>query len=230
MLPNTQRKPASRLAWGLLLALTGAWLSVGCSPATVYMLLVPFTDTNLPPKHKLAVSDKEINVVVVSRYARLEIRPELLDAHNELAEKFVAQMAKRTKENKEKLKFVPLSQVRAHQNKQGLNAIYSPAEIGKHFKADFVVSFEIANISLFEKRSIQFYRGTSEISVALFDLSKDEGEQRVFAEDYGREFPRHPIDAGGSSPTQFRALYLTRVANDMSKLFTSYPPEERYDE
>ena len=231
MLPNSRPKPVGRFAWGLLLVLTGAWLSVGCSPATVYMLLVPFTDTNLPPKHKLSSSDKEVTVVVVSKFANLEMRPDLLDANNELAQKFVMSMNKRTKENKEKVKFIPLSQVRAHQNKLGLNATFSPAEIGKHFKADYVVSIEIASIALFEKGSFnQLYRGTSDISVHLFDLSKEEGEQKVFEESYRREYPRSPIDVSGSTPAQFRNLFLNRVANDLSKLFVSYPPEERFDE
>jgi hypothetical protein len=231
MLTNPQRKPVGRLAWGLLLALSGAWLSIGCSPATVYMLLVPFTDNNTPAKFKIANPDKEVTVAVVSNFSNLETRAELIDAHNELAQKFVASLEKRAKENKEKLKFIPLAQVRSRQNKLGANPTSSVAEIGKHFKADYVISLEIVNIDLFLKGSSrQLYQGITDISVQLFDMSKEEGERRVHEENFRREYPRTPIDAGGSTPSQFRGIFLSRVGNDLSRIFTSYPPEERHDE
>jgi ribosomal protein S17E len=215
---------------GLLLAALG--LTLGCSPAAMSMLLMPWTDDKIPPEFKLANKDKEVTVAVLATFGTLELRPEIAPADTELAEKFTASLRKRCQENKEKVKVLSPTQVRGLQNKQGGLASLSPTEVGKQLKADYVIALEITSLSLYERNSFrQLYRGNAEISISLFDVNKPEGEHKVFDKPYRTEYPgaRGPIDASGSSEGQFRTAFLTKIARDLTKVFTGFPPDERFE-
>jgi hypothetical protein len=231
-MPRPETPPRNRRVrrpWGLVL-LGFVWAGIGCSPAALSFLVLPWVDDKIPAKCKLASPDKEVTVAVVSWFGSLEVRPEIMPAEAELSERVCTQLRERFKYNKEKVKIVPPSQVRAFQNKLTGNGPWSPIEIGKQVKADYVVALEINSLSVYEYKSRQLFRGNTEVSVKAYDLAKPEGEQGIFEEIYRREYPRaQPVDASSTSVIQFRTRFLDRIAQDVSKLFSAYPYDQRLD-
>lgn len=215
--------------WTALLLGT-LWVSIGCTPATVTWFLLPFSDDRIPPKCPEVLADKkEVTVCIVTDYATLETRPETAPAERELAEAFAQQLRKRCQENKEKIKVVPPEKVRSYK-RQADFATRSNYEVGKHFKADFVIALEINHLSIYEKGSSHsLFRGNTELNVQVVDVNKPAGEGTIFTEPYRREFPTNgPRDSSDMSPTQFRHAFVNAVASDLARLFTAYPKEQRF--
>src|SRR5262245_16815323 len=84
------------------LVLGTAWLAIGCSPASLSYLFLPFVEDKIPAKCKLATSEKEVQVAILTNFASLETRPELVPADTELSERLAQQLRKRFADNKEK--------------------------------------------------------------------------------------------------------------------------------
>jgi hypothetical protein len=225
----------SRYGWRWILILIGglAWVSIGCSPQTLSVFLMPFTDNNTPPEYKLFAADKEITLAVVTNFARPEIHPDLQAADAELAELVAQAFRKRCTDNKHKIKIVPIAQVRSQELRQRelAGGELSGVEIGKNLKADFVLELTINSVSLYEKNTYPpMYRGKTDIAVNLYKVDVKDGEHKVFAREYPRIFPAGsgPIDANSMSPTMFRRGFLMKVANDVAKMFIAYPPDESH--
>src|SRR5207253_506396 len=161
--------------WAALF-LSMAGLVIGCNPQTLNFLLMPWVDDREQPKCKLVCADKkEVMVAIVTTFANLETRPEMLPIESELSDRLAADMRKRAAANKEKIKFVPTSKVRSLMNQSAGNTL-SPQEIGRKLKADFVINLEINSISLYEKGSFnQLFRGKTEIAVTCVDINKPTG-------------------------------------------------------
>jgi hypothetical protein len=227
---STRSHALRRRTW-IALFINGVLMSLGCNPATMAMFLAPFVDNKNPPEYSLAEAKKEATVAVMVSFAptHLEDRREVLPADYELAEKVTQHIKMRSQLNKEKIKLVPVAQVRSYQTKLGARSGVTPAELGKNFSADFVIFLEIDNLSLYEKKSFgDLYRGNTEIAVSLYDLAKPEGEQKVFDKPYRCEYPGSgPRDAGSYSVAQFRGMFLTKIAREVSKMFVAYPADER---
>jgi hypothetical protein len=218
-----------RRTW-LALFLNGILLSFGCSPSSLTMFLAGITDDKMPPEKGIIESKKkEVTVAVMASFSHLEDRPEVLPADAEMAELVAQHMRLRCQANKEKLKLIPVAQVRSFQNKVGERNGVSAVDVGKHFKTDYVVFLDINALSLYEKKSYgQLYRGTTDIEISLYDMHKEEGEYKTFTKLYRCEYPgTGPQDAGSFSQVQFRSLFLTKVAREVSKIFIAYPSDER---
>lgn len=207
-------------------AIFGAFLcsTLGCSPGLLGLLLM---DDKAPPEYKLASKDKEITVAVACQFATPAItRTELMPSDTELSERLIAALRKRFAENKEKVKLVASSKVRALQQRQG--TIDSPIEIGKQLKADYVINLDINHLELYEPASSQMlFRGNTDITVTVYNLmAQNDGEPITWDKSYRREFPNgYPTPASDTSVIQFRTQFLNRVAEDLSNLFASHPAE-----
>src|SRR5438105_2191180 len=103
----------SRLAgWKWTAFLLGSlWATIGCTPATLTYMLMPFSDDRVPPVCKLA-KKQEVTVCIVTNFAGLETRLDTIPAAHELSELFAQQLRKRAEENKEKIKVIPPSKTR----------------------------------------------------------------------------------------------------------------------
>src|SRR5262249_8384019 len=141
------RFPTKRFELWATAILGTVWLSIGCNPATLNYLLMPFAPDKEPPKCALAVKGKEVQVAVLCNFAKLETRTEILPAETELADKLAQCIKDRCKENKEKVSIIPNARVRSAMN-QGGQAV-SAQEIGKQVKADYVISLEINHMQLY---------------------------------------------------------------------------------
>jgi hypothetical protein len=225
----------SRFGWRWILVLIGglAWVSIGCNPQSLSAFLMPFSDNNTPPEYKLFAVDKQITLAIVANFARPEIHPDLQAADAELAELVADTFRKRCADNKHKIKIVPIAQVRSQELKQRqlTGGDISAVEIGKSLKADFILEMNVNYVTIYEKNTYpRMYRGQTDISVNLFKVDAKDGEHKVFTKEYPRIYPAGsgPIDASSMSSTMFRRGFLTKVANDISKMFIAYPPDEAH--
>ncbi len=221
-------RPSPLIMWAAVFV-GAASLVVGCNPQTLNFLLMPFVDDKEPPKLcKLASPDKkEVTVAIVTTFANLETRPEMLPIESDLSDRLAADMRKRAAANKEKIKFVPTAKVRSLMNQTAGNTL-SPREIGRKLKADFVINLEINSISLYEKGSFnQLFRGKTEIAITCVELGKP-SEEATHQEIYVHEYPgaRGPIDVGNSSVLEFRTKFLDVIAQDIARYFIAYSPDE----
>lgn len=224
---------APRLGWRWSLILCGglAWLSLGCSPQTLTMFLLPFTDDKKDPEYKLFTKDSEVQLVILSNFATRQFQPEIMPADRELADSVAGHLRKRCQANKHNLKLVPQADVRAYQLKQmAEEGDVSPFEIGKHFKADFVLDLTIEQFGLFKKDGYpKMYGGSTRINVQLFDTKTKDEEPPVFRKSFVCEYSGSrgiPMEVGNSNPADFRQMFIRRLGRDISRLLIAFPLDE----
>jgi hypothetical protein len=207
-----------------------ASLSAGCNLMALPFFLIPGENKH-EAKYKLASDDKEKQVrVVILASAGLEMRPEFLKIDRELSRMLAAQLQEGFKQNSEKVTIVPTSQVERYKDEHPNWHTQDLEEIGKHFHADQVVNLEINSISLYEPGSSNtLYRGRASISVSVVDVHEPT-EGPKFRHEYTCEYPRArgPIPAGDGNAAQFRQMFLTVVAKELSWLFTSHPVDDDF--
>jgi hypothetical protein len=217
---------------GLVLLL--ASLSSGCiTPATLAMPFMMFKEDKEPAKMPLTKNNKkkEVTVVLLCSLANpLDSRPEIQTVDRDLCVKLAEEMKKRFDANREKIKIVPYHKVKSFLNKEAENNLADKRDIGKHFDADYVINLEINSMSFYEGNYRQLFRGKTEIMVTVFDVNAEEGDGPKYNEIYHTEYPEHsPIDAGSESVLSFRAMFMSRLARDLSRWFAAYPTDERLD-
>lgn len=229
MAPNTRNRFHARW-WWLLGLIPLMSLAMGCTPGSLAMILMPFVDDRIPPRHKLAKKGEEVTVVVYANFVRGEVPLTLEPAAGEMADLVTAHLKKRVAANKEKVTLISPGRVRSYMN-QNLGQALTAREIGEHFKADYVISLEIRELSLHPRNSPKtLFLGNAEVDVALTDMAAEDGDARVFNDIYRTSYPRSgPIDAGGANPVQFRSQFMNKMARDLSRWFTAFPKEERLD-
>lgn len=218
-----------KLTLGALL-LMGA-LSAGCQLLALPYFFLPGMEPRSDPACPLVSKDKEktVKVLILSQTA-LETRPEFLRVDRDLAQLLSQSMDDGFKKNKEKVVLVRNSLVEKfkddHPNWKAMGAV----EIGKHFKADYVIELDVNQITLYEPGSYNtFFRGRCDISIVVHDTyHSSEGPKWTY--EYSTEFPRArgPIDAGNGNVAQFRQKFLQVVAREISWNFTSHLLEDDY--
>jgi hypothetical protein len=217
-----------------------AALKRGASLVVLLLAAIPLAGCNLmslpyfllsdEPKQdaqcKLASDDKdkEVRVVIMAFFTDLETRPEFLKIDRELSRMLAMQLQEGFKNNKEKVKVVPISQVEKYKDEHPGWHSGNSEEIGKHFHADYVINLEINSITLYEPGSSNtLYRGRASISVDVVNVHEP-SEGPKYQHEYRCEYPRArgPIPAGDSDPAQFRQRFLAVVARELSWLFTAH--------
>jgi hypothetical protein len=205
--------------------------TAGCDPVTSLYFLCSGMDPKDDPECKLVRDHKKQTKVVILTTSALETRPELLGADRELTTLLAQKLQEGFRENKEHVVVISGSKVQRfkdeHPNWKSLRA----EDIGKYFDADMVIDLEVGSLTLYEPRSYnQFFRGQAEISIAVTDMSKVGDDPVIFKKEYTCEYPRSrgPVPVSDSNPQKFRLEFLTRVATDLSWLFTAHRSDENY--
>jgi len=204
------------------------WAAVGCTPATLTYMLMPFSDDKVAPVCKLA-KKQEVTVCIVTNFATLETRLDTVPAASELSELFAQQLRKRAEENKEKIKVLPPSKTRSYASAADFTG-RTLQDVGKQCKADYVISLEITKLDLYEPRSNQLlYHGNTDINIQVVDVTKPAGEGLIYNDAFRREYPRGglPRDASDMSADRFRLMFLNAVAGDLTRMFTAYSNDQR---
>jgi hypothetical protein len=205
-----------------------ATMALGCGPASIAYLFMPFVDDRIEPRCKLAKKDKEVKIVIASRFENLEVRPDLRPADQELAEALAMELRKRFATNKEKAKVELPVKVRSHLAKlKDWNAT-SLRQVGENLQADYVIELNIQNLSL--KVPVELYHGKADVEVTVYDIHREPLDSVIHKETFRCVYPATgPIDASRSSPDQFRALFNARMARDVARWFTAYTSEQKFD-
>ncbi len=210
------------------------WLAValapGCSPANLYFFL-PESKVD-PEMRRLADEDKkkEVRVVVLTYSNKLETRPELLGAERDLAQAFAVRLREGCESNSERVVIVNPRKVEEFKSAHPGWAEADLTDIGRHFKADYVVYLEVNKLSLFNKADMNTqYKGHAEISVSLVNVNKPDGppEHKEFVCSYPSEAKAIPVDAD-NPVSQFREAFYAHIAKKLSWYFTEHAPRETY--
>ena len=218
------------LAASLCLA---ASLGAGCN-----LISLPFFLFSPEPKKdamlkRIASEDKEKEVkMVVICYSGLETRPEFIQADRQLAELLTKHLKDLFEYNKEKVKVVSPRKVEEYKsNHPDWHQNLEPAQIGKHFNADYVAFLDMNSMALFEKGSVNsMYRGRADITVTLVDVNKpdDYPDRKEFTQVFPGE-AKGPIPVGDVTVNQFRAMFLDSVARRLAWYFTAHPTDKDFD-
>ena len=229
----------SRIGWRWSLIALGllAWASIGCSPSSLSMLLMPFADNKIAPEYKLFTkSDKllgkeePITLVILAGFAQPPVHPDHVAVEAELPEQLAQFFRKRCHENKHKLKLVPQAEVKAKKVELLAKGEFDPVEVGKLCKADYVLEVKIRSLSLHDKiyGEGNTFRGRAQISVGMHKMNvKDDDFEPSFHRELNYEYPREGVLAGTTDLAAFRRRFETKIARDVTKLFISFPPEEK---
>lgn len=208
-----------------------ACMAIGCGPSSIAYLFMPFVDDRVQPKCKLANADKEVKVVIASRFQNLEVRPDVQPAEQELAAALEIELRKRFKLNNEKVKVELPQRVRPHLTKLKEWNATTLIQVGERFQADYVIELTIQNLSLMKPNTYNsLYQGNADLEVTVYDVHKPALEAVILKQPFRCEYPTtRPIDSSDSSPDQFRARFNSRMARDLARWFTAYPSDEKFD-
>jgi hypothetical protein len=224
-------RTSDRFLRNVTILLGFAAMAIGCGPASLSFLLLPFIDDRVEPKCQLAQKDKEIKIIIASRFQNMELRPDVQQADQELAEALATELRKRFKNNKEKVIVEPPLKVRPHLAKlQDWNAT-SLRQLGERMQADCVIALNIQSLSLVLPNSYPpLYKGRADVEVSVYDVHKDAFESEMFRQPFRCEYPAaREYDTTEYNPAQFRLLFNSRMARDLSRWFTAYPSDEKFD-
>lgn len=147
------------------------------------------------------------------------------DANQVICRQLVKVLSQRYKENKDKVKIVPVGTVYAYLRDHHNWIAMSKQEIGKHFDADFVVYVELGPMTALEPRSSgTLYRGNVEYRIAVIDTHQTDGETKFEKVGTTTTDERAVTEITRSN---FQALFLERVAKDLSRYFISYQSQDK---
>ena len=221
-------KRQRRALWAVL-CLSALAVATGCSPSSFYFFLPE--DRCDPELHRLADgSKKEVRVVVLTYSNKLETRQELLGAERDLAQQFAAKLREGCETNKERVVIVNPRKVEEFTSAHPGWSQADLSEVGRHFKADYVIYLEINRLSLFNKADMNTqYKGHAEISVSLVDVNQTDvpPEHKEFTCSYPSDARAIPVDADNPI-SQFREQFFNHMAKKLSWYFTEHLPREGY--
>jgi hypothetical protein len=215
-----------RTALWLLLA-----LATGCSPSTFYFFLPE--DRCDPELHRLAAADdkKEVRVAILAYSNKLEMRPELIGAERDLAQQFAVKLQDGCKTNSENVVIVNPRKIEEFKSAHPGWSEADLSDIGRHFKADYVIYLEINRLSLFNKADMNSqYKGHADISVSLVNVTKPDESPvtREFVCSYPSDAKAIAVDSDNPI-SQFRETFFAHIAKKLSWYFTEHLPREGYD-
>jgi len=200
------------------------------------MLSVPYFLFMAPePKkeaeiQKVASKDKKKeNKVMILTYMKLDLRPEFLQADKEIAYFLERNLKELCEANKEKISIIPTKKVEDYKNNHPDWQEKDPEDIGKHFKADYVIYLEVNSLSMYESGSGgTLYRGKADITVSLVDV-KNPDDSRP-AQPFTAVFPREmkAITPNDKSPAEFRTMFLEYLGKRLSWKFTAHPTRDDF--
>jgi hypothetical protein len=179
---------------------------------------------------RLASQDKKKEVrVAVLAYSAMETRSEFIHVEHTLAELLARQLAELSNANGEKVVLVSPRLVEEYKNRRPSRRGCDPVEVGKHFKADYVIYLELNGMGLYEPGTYPpMLRGHADIAVTLVDMRDPEGpERKPFTCVYPGD-SRGAIDVSPEMPAgAFREQFLAYLAKRLSWYFAPHPRRDR---
>jgi hypothetical protein len=229
------RTPRER-RWLVIVLLAIVAAGFGCNPILApFYLLGVFNKPTFPPEYAFyekARTDKDkrnIKVLVLANRGP-GVPTDFTGSEVLLGTMFAGKLTAGFAENKEKVTLVPISEVeRFKQDNENWKAM-DPRDIGKKFKADYVIDMELLSLSLYASKSHkQFYQGQIRVSLSVIDVEKPDLDAGWRTE-YTRQFPASGPQAIDSDMSQERFMqqFFVRVATDLSWKLTAHPTAEHH--
>ena len=96
----------------------------------------------------------------------------------------------------------------------------TPAEIGEAFNTTYVVHIDLKKYTLYEENSANLYRGRAEAMVTVYKMEDDGQGDRIYSKVILSKFPlQAPKSTSEVKYSTFRRLYLTRLSEEIGRLF-----------
>lgn len=203
------------------LVLFGSLLGLLSLPGCSYVLFLgyliggpPSIEPAFDRETKESMTDKGVTVAVLC-FAPAQVRYNFESIDHELA-KYVTYRL-----HEHKISVINPDRVKAwlDQNKDW----DKPEELGAAFNTTYVIYIDLNEFSLYEEGSATLYRGRAEAIVSVWKMQDDGTAERIFQEQVRSRFPLHqPKAASEESYTNFKARYLSRLSDEIGRLFYEY--------
>lgn len=202
----------------LALALVLAIVQSGCQGVMLLGYLIggpPMTDPDFHHRtNKESLAGKNKSTVVYC-YAAKELKWDNEAVDYEIAKHVAYRLMSKD------IKVVDPDRVQAWLDKN--DKWRKTAEIGKAFKADYVVHIDVKDFSLFEANAQNLYRGRADIIINVVKMDDDKKDGNViYTNPLKSFFPlRAAVDSNQMSFAEFKKHYLSALSDEIGKLFYS---------
>lgn len=99
----------------------------------------------------------------------------------------------------------------------------TPVEVGAAFDVRYVIYVDISDFSLYEKDSVNLFRGRCEAIVSVYEMKTDGTGRPIFSRDLTSAFPTQvPRSASEVSYESFRMEYFWRLSEEIGRMFYPY--------
>lgn len=223
---NAWMRNGSLLGLGfLLVAMTG------CSLGSLAYFLTP------EQKHeaelcKLTSPDSkfEPSVVILTMMTNPIARTELIGVDRELGELAAVRLYELLQANKERVRILAPRKIEEYKSRNSDWEDKQPAEIGKHFSADYVIVLEINRLTLFEKgSSSELFRGQVEMRITLVDVHNPDYTPKSQTLSCVWPDAAKAVSVDNElSPRDFREAFLKHLATRVAYKFAAHSRQESY--
>ena len=161
-----------------------------------------------------SMTARDVKVAVVS-YAPTELKWDFDKIDQELA-KYVSHRL-----GMHKIKFINPTRVQAWLDE---NPDWDkPEEIGEALEVAYVIYIDLHKYSLYEENSQNLYRGNAEAMVSVHEMDEDGTAEKVYSKEILSQYPlRAPRSTAEVSYTSFKREYLSRLSEEVGRLFYEY--------
>ncbi len=221
-MPFIKRSSARPQTWSsalraLCLAAAVCLPLTGCSYVLFLGYLIggpPSVEPDFEAETRASMTDKDVTVAVIC-FAPNSVKYSFEDIDHELA-KYVS-----FRLHEHKISVISPDRVRAwvdaHKHWD------RPEEIGEAFDTTYVIYIDLNEFSLYEDGSATLYRGRSEAICSVWKMEADGSAEKIFSKEKISKFPTHqPISASEETYSNFKARYLSRLSEEVGRLFYEY--------
>jgi hypothetical protein len=221
-----QRFKGNNAWWLAAVLLTLVIVNAGCAPiSTLGFLLNPFFPDGDEPPCPLTVKDKESKVVFLCAHENDVPSLDFRGADEAVCKQLVTILKERYKENKDKIKIVPVSEVYTYLRQHKDWITQSKQDIARHFDADYLVYVELGPMALYGPGSQRtLYRGNVQYQVTAIDVHAPDGDVK-FNQPGSVTTPEEA--STDTNDAAFKAKFYNRIAKDLAKYFSLAPSQQR---
>ena len=213
----------------LALLAAAAALCAGCQASTMAYFLFPEAQHEAEMKRLASEDKKEVRVLLLTYTTNPDPQPEFIQADRQLTEILAQKLREMCEVNNENVTIINPHKVEEFKSTHpNWRSEPNLTEIGRQFKADYVVYIEIGSLTMYEKFSHTLYHGQANLSVQLVNVRKP--EETPLPRQFSCIYPdaKGPIPVDDMQPAEFRQQFLGYVALRLGRFFTATPIRESY--
>ena len=205
----------TRRRWGWLVgACLSLFLMAGCQQFVILGYLLggpPSIEPDFDKETGLSMKDKDKTVAVVC-FAPKEMLLEFPHIDHEIA----AHVSYQLGENK--ITIIKPDYVSAWVQSHPKWELAE--EIGREFKADYVIEIELSEFGLYEGTSTTLYRGRTEADIHVTEMDQAGHGDRIFSKELDFHFPiRVPRSSSEQELLPFKREYISRLSEKIGWMF-----------